>query len=361
MIKFNDLRAEYLAVKEEIDKAIFQVLDSGWYLLGQKLENFENQFAEFLNARHCVGVASGTDAITLSLMALDIGEGDEVITTNLTAFPTVTGIINSGAKPVVVDIRLEDGLIDPEAIKKKINGHTKAIIPVQLYGQCCDMEAIKTIAVKHNLKIIEDCAQACGAEYKNVKAGNFGECAAFSFYPTKNLGAFGDAGAVVTNDESISEKLKQLRNYGQTTRYTHEKNGLNSRLDEIQASILSVKLQYVNSWNERRIEIAEYYNKHLLTVEPLYQSPDGKHVYHLYIVKSARRDQLAKYLEQNGVQSLIHYPIPINEQDAFVGEKNESFPHAKQLTKEILSLPVHPWLRNTEIQTIIDLINRFSG
>jgi len=263
MILFNDFVSEYQAIKPEIDQAIMGVLQRGWFILGEEVALFEEELAGFLGVKHCVGVASRTDALTLSLLALDIQAGDEVITANMTAFPTVTGIMNSGATPVVVDVRPQDSLIDPRAIRRHITSKTKAIIPVHLYGQSCDMEAIRKIASDYNLRIVEDCAQACGAEYGGEKVGGIGDCGAFSFYPTKNLGAYGDAGAVVTKDENLAQRLRLLRNYGQSSRYHHVANGLNSRLDELQAAILRVKLRHLETWNEKRVAIGEWYNANI--------------------------------------------------------------------------------------------------
>jgi dTDP-4-amino-4,6-dideoxygalactose transaminase len=358
MILFNDFISEYHALKPEIDQAIMGVLERGWFILGEELEQFEGELADFLGTKYCVGVASGTDALTLALMALDIGPGDEVITANLTAFPTITGIINSGATPVVVDVQLEDGLIAPQAIRAQITAKTKAIIPVHLYGQSCNMEAIQQIAREYNLKIIEDCAQACGATYHGEKVGNFGECGAFSFYPTKNLGAYGDAGAIVTKDENLYQRLRALRNYGQASRYHHLTHGLNSRLDELQAAILRVKLKHLETWNQQRAAIAEIYRANLKRVT-LLTNHQGEHIYHLYVVRTSRREQLQTYLHEHHIQTLIHYPVPVHQQPAFRGRHGTNLGNSEKLAAEILSIPIHPWLKLREVEEIVNRINDF--
>jgi len=359
MIPFNDFKTQYLNIKKEIDSAVQEVLDSGWFILGKKLEFFENEFAKYIGTNFCVGVASGTEAITLSLMALDIKNGNEVITTNMTAFPTITGILQAGAIPVVVDIFERDGLIDYNKIEKKINHKTKAILPVHLYGQSCHMDEIIKIAKKYNLKIVEDCAQAVGATFQNKKVGSLGDCGAFSFYPTKNLGAYGDGGAVTTNDEITYQKLISMRNYGQTTRYLHETKGINSRLDEIQAAILSVKLKYLDEWNNKRKKIALFYQNNFTSVKCLAENSYGKPVYHLFVIKSENRDKMIQYLEKNDIKTLIHYPIPINKQKAFIWQKNEKLENSINFANSILSIPIYPELHKNNIEKIVEIINNF--
>jgi len=363
MIYFNNFSAEYDLLKKEIDKSILKVLKKGWYILGKEVEEFEDELSHYIGVKNCIGVSSGTDAITLSLMALNIGKGDEVITTNMTAFPTVVGIIRSGAKPVLVDIQEEDGLINPSMIEKKITNKTRAIIPVHLFGQSCDMKKIKEIAILNNLEIIEDCAQSLGAEYDGDQTGTFGACGAFSFYPTKNLGAIGDAGAVVTNNAEIYNKLKMMRNYGQKTRYKHDIVGINSRLDEIQAAILRVKLNHANSFIEKRKEIAMFYRNNIDKKSYLKQlrvNNYGKHSYHLFVLKCEDRDDLLSYLSSKNIQALIHYPIPVNEQKAFPFQKNENFPNTVKFSKSVLSIPIHNYLKKKEVEKIANTINNFS-
>jgi dTDP-4-amino-4,6-dideoxygalactose transaminase len=357
MIVLNDFVAQYHSIKKNIDERIQKVIDSGTYILGEEVQQFEDEFANYMGAMHCVGVASGTDAITISLMALNIGAGDEVITTNMTAFPTITGILRAGSVPVVIDIRNDDGLIDPSLIERKITKRTKAIVPVHLYGQSCDMNSIKYIAEKFNLKIIEDCAQSAGATYSHSKTGTIGDCGAFSFYPTKNLGAFGDGGAVITNNEALYHRLLMLRNYGKIDVYQHHDNGFNSRLDEIQAAILRVKLQHLDRWNKRRREIAEYYQSMLASVTCLTKHDYGIPVYHLFVIKTDKRDALIHHLKENQIQTLIHYPIPVNRQVAFKTRQDESLLVSEHYADSVLSIPIHPYLYDREVEKIVKIIN----
>jgi dTDP-4-amino-4,6-dideoxygalactose transaminase len=359
MILFNDFSKEPVFLKKEIKQAIKKVLDSGWFILGKELKEFEENFAKYIGVNYCIGVASGTEAIALALTALNIGPGDEVITTNLTAFPTITGIIQSGAKPVVVDIISSTGLIDFQKIQSKITSETKAIVPVHLYGQICNLDEIKLIASQNNLVIVEDCAQSAGATYNGLKGGSIGDCGAFSFYPTKNLGAYGDGGAITTNNEEVYIKLLSLRNYGQTKRYHHETFGINSRLDEIQAAILKVKLKFLDQMNLERHEIASVYRTQLQTVECLKEESNGKHANHLFVIKSKNRDKLLQHLYKNEIQTFIHYPIPVNRQKAFLGQKDEIFENSVAFADAILSLPIYPGLAKKDINKIIKTINEF--
>lgn len=359
MIQVTDLQKQYNLLKTELNTAVQRVLDSGWFILGKECELFEKEFAEYLNIKYCIGVANGTEAIALSLMALNIGENHEVITTNITAFPTITGILQAGAKPVVIEIDPNTGLMDISKIEERITRNTKAILPVHLYGQSCDMDKITEIAEKHNLSVIEDCAQSAGTVYKDKYTGNFGHCAAFSFYPTKNLGAYGDGGLVATNDKTIAEKLLKLRNYGQSVRYYHDEKGINSRLDEIQAAVLRVKLKYLNDWNFRRREIATIYRENIKTCEFIEEKKYGILNYHLFVIKHHNRNELAKYLIANGIQTYIHYPVPVNEQKAFDYQKDEAFAESKLFSSQILSLPMYPELTNEEVIKISNCINTF--
>jgi dTDP-4-amino-4,6-dideoxygalactose transaminase len=356
-VLFNNFKRQYAALEKEIDAAVKETLLSGNFILGEKVKKFEKEFAGFLGAKYCVGVASGTDAITLSLMALGISNGDEVITAAVTAFPTVAAIGRANAVPVIADINAEDGLIEIKKIEEKITPKTKAIIPVHLYGQAADMEALKKLAAKRNLKIIEDCAQSAGALFGKEKTGAIGDCGAFSFYPTKNLGAYGDGGAVVTNDKAVYEKLLSLRVYGRNESYDHIAFGLNSRLDEIQAAVLSAKLPHLVKWNKRRRELAEYYQKNLKAVACLRENNYGEAVYHLFVVKCPKRDELAEYLKKMGIQTLIHYPLTMGEQ-AILRDKGK-YPAADKFVKEILSLPLYPEMTDEEIEHIVKTINNF--
>lgn len=357
-ILFNNFKRQYAAIEKEIDAAVKETLLGGNFILGEKVKKFETEFARFLSVKYCVGVANGTDAITLSLMALSIGAGDEVITTNVTAFPTVAAIMRAKAIPVVIDINEKDGLIDCEKIEEKITAKTKAIVPVHLYGQATDMEKIQAIAVKHNLKIIEDCAQATGAMFGDKIVGTIGACGAFSFYPTKNLGAYGDGGAVVTNDKTIYEKLLSLRVYGRAEGYNHNTEGLNSRLDELQAAILLAKLPHLEAWNKRRIEIARYYQKNIKTVEYLAENDYGRAVYHLFVIKCPRRDELAEYLKKNGVGTLIHYSKTMDKQ-TIMPASGADFPVSEKFVQEILSLPLYPELTDEEVECVVKTVNSF--
>jgi dTDP-4-amino-4,6-dideoxygalactose transaminase len=360
MIPLNDFKAQYKTIKPGIDAAIQRVIESGWFILGSEVSSFEEEFAQYLGVKYCVGVGSGTEAIALALMAHGIGEGDEVITTNVTAFATITGVVQAGALPVIVDISEQDGLIDVSKIEQKITSRTKAIIPVHLYGQSCDLEKIKQLAQAHQLKLIEDCAQAVGATYQGKKVGSWGDCAAFSFYPTKNLGAYGDAGAVVTSDESLYKKLLSLRNYGQLNRYVHTQPGINSRLDEIQAAILRVKLKQLDVWNQRRRMIAKRYKDELKNVTCLVEHEYGEAVYHLFVIKSDKRDELMEYLKINGIQSLIHYPITVTKQEAFITQKEEVFSASEKFVTSILSIPIYPELTDEQVTEIITILNNYS-
>ena len=360
VIPFNDFQREYTLIRQEIDEAIHRVLHSGWYILGTECKAFEEAFAAYIGIEYCVGVANGTEAIALALSSMGIAPGDEVITTNMTAFPTITGIVQSGAKPVVVDIRKEDGLIDCTKIEAKITAATKAIVPVHLYGQCCDMDLLRNIASQYDLKIMEDCAQAAGSEFRNKKSGTFGSAAAFSFYPTKNLGAYGDAGAVVTDNQEIYEHLLSLRNYGQTKKYYHDTQGINSRLDELQAAVLRVKLRYLDSWNRRRREIAAMYRKNLQNVTCLTEHAYGQSNYHLFVIKVPERDRFLAWLNENGIKSLIHYPIPIDKQKSFPNPQNEIMQNTDEFAQTILSLPIYPELTDEEVHKIIKTVNLYS-
>ena len=363
MIRFDNFKLQYASLKVEIEHAVHRVLESGWYILGKELEAFEKEFAQYTGCRFCAGVGNGTDAIALALMALGIGRGSEVITSDMTAFPTVAGIMKSGALPVTADISPEDGLIDAAAIEKKITPRTKAIVPVHLYGQCCDMDSIMDLAREYGLPVIEDCAQSAGATYKKMKTGSMGIAGAFSFYPTKNLGAYGDAGAVTTNDETLYKKLLRLRNYGQRIRYFHDEFGFNSRLDEIQAAILRVKLKYLDQWNEKRRRHAAAYREKLHAVSCLTEHAYGSPVYHLFIVKTGERDRLAEHLDARGIQTLIHYPVPMHRQKGFPGANaagtNPACPLSARFAGEILSIPLYPELTGEHFERIVSGINAF--
>jgi dTDP-4-amino-4,6-dideoxygalactose transaminase len=361
-VKFFDLQRQYKSIEDEINGAISSVLSSGRYVLAENVDAFEHEFAQYLGVKYVVGVASGTEAIQLALMALGIGRGDEVITIPNTAVPTISAVSLAGATPVLCDIDPSTLTIDVDKIQGKISKNTKAILPVHLYGMPVDMKGLLAIAENMGIPIIEDACQAHGASINGKKVGSFGILGCFSFYPTKNLGCYGDGGAVVTNDEDLYDKLKLLRNYGQRDRYIHEIKGLNSRLDELQAAILRVKLKKLDGWNLQRIKLAGYYDKMILNenVIKLPRDDNLTNVYHLYIIRHPRRDKLMQYLAQNGVQTLIHYPIPIHFQRSYAELGSEGdFPISEKACSEVLSLPLYPELKEAELEYISDLINKF--
>ena len=357
MIPFADLSANYRRFHDEIDAAVARTFQEGRFILGEQLRMFEEEFARFIGVGYCVGVASGTDAIALCLQASGIVPGDEVVTTAFTAFPTITGIMLAGAVPVVVDITEHDGIIDYEEIPKKISARTKAILAVHLYGQCCDMDRLQKIADEYGIFIVEDAAQAAGATFGGRRAGSLGRCAAFSFYPTKNLGAFGDGGAVATSDRSIYESVVGRRNYGQSDRYHHDGPGTNSRLDEVQAAILRVKLNHLQEGNDRRMAIAQNYRANLKTVDCLARHDYGVSNNHLFVVRHDRRDQCMRLLESRGVQTLVHYPLPVHRQKAFFGPLSGDYTHSERFSKSVLSLPLYPELGDPDVETIIEAVN----
>jgi len=360
-ISFNNFKRQYKKRAEKIDSAVKRVLKSGHFILGKELAKFEDNFADYIGTKHAIGVANGLEALQISLMALDIKEGDEIITTSHSAVATALSIKSVGAKPVFVDI---DHFyhIDASKIEEKINTRTKAIIPVHLYGQTVEIDKILELAVKYKINIIEDCAQSHGASYANKKAGSFGALGCFSFYPTKNLGAYGDAGAITTSDDNLAEKCRMIRNYGQKNRYEHDIYGLNSRLDELQAAILSTELTELDNNNKRRKEISKLYEKELLNIKEikLPKTRDGaSHVYHLFVIESERRKELQIFLEKSGVASLIHYPIPIHKQKCFAECNSLKLPATEKKSQRILSLPIHPYLNDKEVLFICKKIKNF--
>ena len=356
-IQIVDLTLQYQNIKDEIESAVREVLSSGYYILGKNVESFENELRDYLSCKYVVSCANGTDAIVLSLMALGIKQDDEVITVSHSFFATSEAISLVGAKPVFVDIQEEDFNIDPKQIEPLITKKTKAIIPVHLYGHPCEIQSVKEIAVTHGLYLIEDCAQALGAKYNNHFAGTFGDTGAFSFFPTKNLGCFGDGGAICTNDKNIAQKIKELRIHGSPERYVHSYIGLNSRLDEIQAAILRVKLKYLNKWNNLRQEAAKYYDELFKDMEEIQTpvvKPNCNHIFHQYTIRTKKRDYLYEKLKEQGIGTSIYYPIPIHKQKAFSYLKceNISLPVTERLAGEILSLPMYPEITR-EIQEYV--------
>jgi dTDP-4-amino-4,6-dideoxygalactose transaminase len=362
-IPFLDLRTQYLELKAEIDEAALLALDSGWYILGKRCEKFELDFKEYLvggREGYVVGVNSGTDALKLSLLAAGVEKGNEVITVANTAIPTVTAICSTGAIPVFCDVNPETWLMEPELIESCITGKTRAIIPVHLYGAACDMAPILSIAEKYRLMVIEDVAQATGAEYGENKCGTIADFGAFSFYPSKNLGACGDGGAIFVRSSDKKDVLTRLRNYGQGTRYRADlQHGENSRLDEIQAAILSVKLRHLKEWNGKRRELAHYYrdrlNKTGLPVHTQKEYKDTLSANHLFAIKSTTviRDRLMERMQKKGIQTLIHYPHPLYRQPAFAVHEREVNPVSEDLCASILSLPFHQYLSYAEIDYVV--------
>ena len=364
MIPFVDLKAQYDSIKDEIDNAIQNVLNTTSFIMGEELKKFEEEFSRFCDTKYAIGVANGSDALILALRACGIGEGGEVITVPHTFISTAEAISIVGGKVVFVDIDPKTYTINVSNIEEKISDKTKAIIPVHLYGQPADMGPIMELAKKYNLKVIEDAAQAHGAEYKGEKVGSIGDVACFSFYPGKNLGAYGDAGMVVTNNEEIAEKIKLLRNHGRITKkYEHDIEGYSSRLDNLQAAILRVKLRYLCKWNESRRRNAKKYDELLRNISGIitpYEADYAKHVYHLYIIRveKERRDKLREELKSKDIATGIHYPIPLHLQPAYnyLGYKEGDFTITEKASQEILSLPMFAELTDEQIEEIVELI-----
>lgn len=352
-IPLVDLQSQYASIKAEVDSAIQQVIDRTAFIGGEGLELFEAEFAAFCEAKACVGVGNGTDALSLALRALGIGAGDEVITVAHTFIATTEAISMTSAQPVFVDICEDTMLMDPGKIEAAITPRTRAVLPVHLYGQPCDMDRILDIARRHHLKVVEDAAQAHGARWKGRRTGTLGDVACFSFYPGKNLGAYGDGGAVVSNDETLIQKIRMLANHGRLDKYTHEMEGVNSRLDGLQAAILRVKLRRLDGWNAARCRHAARYAGALRDVGVVLPAvnPNAEHVWHLFVIRSRERDQLQVRLKDKGVATGVHYPLPLHRQPAYrhLNLKPGSLPVTERVASEILSLPMYPEL--TEEQT----------
>jgi dTDP-4-amino-4,6-dideoxygalactose transaminase len=363
----SDPKAGYLAYKSEIDAAIQRALQSGWYILGREVAAFEQEFATYLGVNHAIGVGNGTDALELALRACDVGPGDLVFTVSHTAVATVAAIELAGAIPVFVDIDPETYTMAPNSLEKALKqppaGTPKAVMPVHLYGNPTDMPAILELARHHGLRVIEDCAQSHGATLNGRMTGSWGDIAAFSFYPTKNLGALGDGGMVVTNDDSLGESVRLLGQYGWRQRYISDIPGGNSRLDELQAAILRVKLRHLESETTRRCELAKLYDT--LLVDSGLSLPvvrtGARHVFHQYVVRWSKRDSLAKYLKQESVNTLIHYPVPVHLQPAYLGRLPQvvGLPHTEQVAREILSLPMYPQLTDEQVRRVCSTIRQF--
>ena len=363
MILCSNPLPQYLSYKADIDAAISRVLSSGWYILGDELKAFEAEFASYIGVAHGIGVGSGTEALHVALAACGVERGDEVITVSHTAVATVAAIELIGAIPVFVDIEPDFYTVDPAAIEPAITSKTKAIVPVHLYGQPADMNPILAIARKHGIVVVEDCAQAHGAKYYDRIVGSWGDIACFSFYPTKNLGALGDGGMVVTDNHDLANRVRLLREYGWSERYVSHIPGWNTRLDEIQAAILRVKLLHLDDDNRKRHQIAGLYERELSgTSLALPEERDGvTHAYHLYVVRSGERDSLQAFLRVKDIGSLVHYPVPIHLQPAYRGRlaTGKGLPETEKAAREVLSLPMYPELREEEIMTVVSTVREF--
>ncbi len=364
-VPFLSFEATNEQIRTQITQAFKDVFESQWYILGNQVQQFEQAYASFNKVGHCVGVANGLDALYISLKALGISTDDEVIVPSNTYIATLLAVSYLNAKAVLVEPRLDTYNINPDFIEAAITSKTKAIMPVHLYGQCCEMDAIMTIAEKYGLYVVEDNAQSQGSSYKGRLAGSFGNVNGTSFYPGKNLGALGDAGAVTTGDAALAEKIRVLRNYGSQKKYYNEVIGHNMRLDELQAAFLLVKLQYLNDWTEQRQQIALWYNEELMDIEEIVLPTiaDGaSHVYHLYVIRCTNRDALQKHLAEKGVGTLIHYPIPPHLQKAysFLGHKKGAFPVAEEIADTCLSLPMWPGMTKQDVIKVTSAIKDFS-
>lgn len=366
MIKFLDLQKINLAHQQEIEEKLLQVFRSGWYLLGNEVKNFETNLATYIGAPNAIGVANGLDALRLIFRAyLELGQlkiGDEVIVPANTYIASILAITDNRLKPVFAEPEIGNYNLDISKVEALITPKTKAIMVVHLYGQVCWSEELDVLAKKHNLKIIEDNAQSIGAEWNGIKTGNLGDAAGFSFYPGKNLGALGDAGAVTCKDSLLAKTIRTVANYGSQEKYVNEFQGLNSRVDEIQAAVLDIKLKYIDAENDRRREIAEQYISGITNpkiILPNSPSESNEHVWHLFVIRTEKRDELQKYLLENGVQTLIHYPIPPHKQKAYKYYNNLSFPITEKIHNQVLSLPISPVMDDNDINKVIALINAY--
>jgi dTDP-4-amino-4,6-dideoxygalactose transaminase len=363
MVQVLDLKTQYQNMREEMDAAVLGVLESGYFILGPNVKALEKEVAEFCGCEYGVGLASGTDALRLAMDALDIGPGDEVITTPFTFIATANTISRAGASPVFVDIDPKTFNLDPVLVERAITERTRALLPVHLFGQVADMQAIMELAVRYNLPVIEDSAQAVGAAYKGQKACSFGVIGCLSFYPTKNLGAYGDAGMAVTCNPEMAQRLDVLRRHGGRIKYHAERLGYNSRLDEIQAAILRVKLRHLKDWNAARQKVAARYDELLadLPVTVPYNAPESSHVYHQYTIRAPQRDELRAFLKEQGIGTMVYYPVPIHLQEMYasMGLEEGSLPEAEQAAKEVLALPIYPELTDEQVEEVASTIGQF--
>jgi dTDP-4-amino-4,6-dideoxygalactose transaminase len=369
LIYINDTRAQYDSIKSELLPVVDAVMEKSYFILGENVAAFEREFAAFCGTQHAVGVANGTDAIHLACRVLGIGPGDEVLTTPHTATFTALGLSMTGATPTFADIDAETGNINPEKIESAITPRTKAIMPVHLYGQMVDMDPIMEVGQKHGILVIEDAAQAHGATYKEKRAGSIGALGCFSFYPTKNLGAYGDGGAITTDDADLAQALRELRNGGQRERYNHIRLGVCSRLDELQAAILRVKLGYLDEWTQARRRNAERYNRLLadagVPVRTMKICDFGESASHLYVIRvdDKDRDPLISHMKAQGVDAMVHYPVPVHLQDAyaFLNLPEGSYPEAESLAREIITLPLYPELSDEQASIVVEAIRSYYG
>jgi dTDP-4-amino-4,6-dideoxygalactose transaminase len=350
---------QYQTIKPEIDAAIQNIITSSAFVGGDEVRRFEREFAAYCEAKACVGVGNGTDALYLTLRALGIGPGDEVITVAHTFIATSEAISMTGATPIFIDVLADTMLMDPALIEPAITPRTKAIVPVHLYGQSCDMDAIMEIARKHGLKVVEDAAQAHGGRWRGQRVGSIGDAATFSFYPGKNLGAFGDAGAVVSQDEELIERIRMLANHGRLEKYTHKMEGVNSRLDGMQAAILRVKLRYLDEWNAKRRQIADAYREQLvdrgITLPIVHENAEP--VWHLFVIRISDRKRLQSLLKEEGIASGIHYPVPLHEQPAYEDRRaSYTLPATERAAQEVLSLPMYPELSQEQIEAVCNAV-----
>jgi UDP-2-acetamido-2-deoxy-ribo-hexuluronate aminotransferase len=363
IVPMVDLKKQFNDIKEEVFEIITEILESSQYILGPRVRELEKQIAEYHDVGEAIGVASGTDALHLSVEALGIGDGDEVITTPFTFFATAEAILYTGATPVFVDIEPATMNIDAAKIEEAITEKTKAVLPVHIFGHPADMDRITAIAKRHKLKVIEDCAQSFGASIHGQRTGGFGDAGCFSFYPSKNLGAFGDGGMVLLNDHAVAEDVRMLRNHGSRGSYRHESVGFNSRLDEIQAGVLLVKLKRIEEYNGKRRRNASLYRELLgdSVLCPV-ELPGNVHVYHQYTVRSGKRDEMQRRLRDNDISSVVYYPTPLHLQEAvsFLGYKKGDFPVAEETSEKVLSLPMYPELEEASIRRIADIVNDVS-
>ncbi|EFO9213904.1 DegT/DnrJ/EryC1/StrS family aminotransferase [Campylobacter lari] len=357
MINFLDLHKINARFEDEIKDKINEVINSGWYILGKQCVNFETNFAKYCGVKHCIGVANGLDALRIIIKAYEFSKDDEIIVPANTYIASILAITDNLCKPILIEPDINTYNINAKSIEEKITNKTKAIMVVHLYGQVCNMEPIYALAKKYNLKIIEDCAQAHGANFKGKKVGSLGDVAGFSFYPGKNLGALGDAGCIATNDDLLASKVRALANYGSHKKYENLYAGLNSRLDELQAGILDIKLKHLDSDNQKRKEIADFYIKNIKNENIILPKIDIDHVWHLFVIRTKFRDKLQKYLNENNIQTIIHYPIPPHKQECYKDFNNLSLPITEQIHNEVLSLPISPVMTQDEIKKIVKVIN----